>query len=289
MDLISSLRYAAKQKQQEASTPQLHPDLVGAFSLRGRVAVVTGAGKGIGEEAAIVFAQAGAHVVVADVDEDGANATASRARGLGVEATVVPTDVSRRADVDALAQRATELHGRIDVWANVAGIIRDKAVVDVSEDDFNAVLAVNLAGTFWACATAARIMASAGRGSIINVSSTAGEGPAPGVGVYGMSKAAIVSLTRTLAAEVGRQGVRVNAVAPGFIDTPMNMRHVLDADGAIDEHRHQELLEARAKLSPLGLTGEPSDIAYCMLYLAADASRFVTGQVLRPNGGISML
>ena len=259
-----------------------------AFSLDGRVAVVTGAARGIGRQTAITLAQAGAHVVAVDVDGAGAEQTAKHVLSLGAAASAVPTDISRKADVDRLAERAMAEHGRLDVWVNVAGIIRQSMVTETTPDDIDAILGVNLIGTYWGCAAAARVMAGAGRGAIINVASAAADMPAPTLSVYAMSKAGIVSLTKTLAAEVGPLGIRVNAVAPGFIDTPMTQRHDLAADGSLDEEKHRASLAVRAAQSPLGATGEPSDIAHCILYLAADASRFVTGQVLRPNGGVVM-
>jgi len=132
------------------------------------------------------------------------------------------------------------------------------------------------------------VMAAAGRGSIVNVASAGGEIPAPTLSVYGLTKAAVIQLTRTVAAELGPRGVRANAVAPGFIETPMTQRNWTAADGTVDEARRAELLRQRGAQSPLGTTGETQDIAYAMLYLASDASKFMTGQVLRPNGGVYM-
>jgi 3-oxoacyl-[acyl-carrier protein] reductase len=268
--------------------PALAPELLEAFSLAGRVAVVTGAARGIGAQAAVTFAQAGADVVCADVLEDGLAETAARVREAGGKATIVATDVSSKSAVDALAARAVDEHRRLDVWANVAGILRYSTVVDATEEHLREVLAVNLEGVYWGCAAAARVMTGAGRGSIINIASAGGDMPAPTLSVYSMTKAAVMMLTRTLAVEAGPDGVRVNAVAPGFTDTPMVAGYYTEADGTVDPDKRRDILAARAAQSPLRMTGEPADIAWCMLYLASDAARFVTGQVLRPNGGVVM-
>jgi 3-oxoacyl-[acyl-carrier protein] reductase len=125
-------------------------------------------------------------------------------------------------------------------------------------------------------------------GSIINISSAGGEMPAPTLSGYGMTKAAVIQLTRIAAAEFGPQRIRVNAVAPGWTDTPMVAPYFTDAEGNVDPAAKAEILRLRGDQSPLGITGDPTDIAYAMLYLASDASRFMTGQVVRPNGGVFM-
>ena len=283
MDMISGLRAQAAEQHRA-----LHPDLVAAFSLDGRTAVVTGAAMGLGRQTAVTYAQAGANVVLADRDEGGLADTAATVEGLGAKVVVVPTDVSVKDQVDDLTRQAVKATGRVDVWANVAGIIRNSLIVETTEADLDAIVAVNLKGVYWGTAAAARVMGAAKRGSIVNVASAGGEFPAPTLSVYGMTKAAVMQLTRTAAVELGPLGVRANAVAPGYVETPMTRRVWTDADGGVDEAKRAELLGARAAQSPLGLTGEPIDIAYAMLYLAADASKFTTGQVLRPNGGVYM-
>lgn len=265
----------------------MHPDIEQAFSLAGRVAVVTGAAGGIGRQAAITYAQAGADVVIADVGLDGLEGTAALVRETGRSVLVRPTDVSDRTAVDALAQAALDAHGRIDVWANVAGIIRYSPIVDAAEADVRRVVDVNLLGVYWGVAAAGRAMAGRG-GAIVNIASAGGDVPAPTLSVYGMTKAAVMHLTKTAAAELGASGVRVNAVAPGFVETPMTSPYFTDADGNIDPVKRAETLAAKSVTSPLRMTGETTDITYAMLYLAADASRFMTGQTLRPNGGVFM-
>jgi 3-oxoacyl-[acyl-carrier protein] reductase len=267
----------------------MHQELETAFDLTGRVAVVTGASGGIGRQAAITFAQAGASIVIADVGEKGLAETVSRVEAVGAKVVSYCTDVSQRDQVDALAQGALDTFGRIDVWANVAGIIRYSTIVDMTETDLRAVLDVNLIGVYWGIAAAGRAMIAAGQGgSIINIASAGGDVPAPNISVYGMSKAGVMHLTKTAAVELGGHGIRVNGVAPGFIETPMVAPYFTDADGVVDPEARERILTTRASQSPLRATGVTTDITYAMLYLAADASQFMTGQIVRPNGGVFM-
>lgn len=259
-----------------------------AFDLSGRVAVVTGAGSGIGRASAIMLASVGASVVCADVQVDGAKETAATIASSGGTAEARQVDVSDKAAAEDLVAGAMASFGRLDVMANIAGIIVGGTVLDMSDEDFERVLAINLKGVFYGCRAAARVMTAQGSGSIVNMSSGAIDTPAPGLSGYGMTKAAVAQLTRVLAAEVGRQGVRVNAIAPGFVVTGMTGRHFVNADGTIDEAKREATLAPMRRSAPLGRVGEPDDIAYAVLYLSSDASRFVTGQILRPNGGVTM-
>lgn len=263
----------------------MDPELIAQFSLAGRTAVITGAASGIGREAATTFAEAGARLILADLDEPGLAETRELVGGDGV--STVRVDVRDRASVRALADAAAG-QGAVDVWANVAGVIGAFDVVDAQEADVDRILAVNLKGVYWGCAEAARIMRPQGRGSIINISSAGADSPSRGLSVYAMTKSAVNMLTRTLAVEVGDAGVRVNAVAPGYIDTPMVAHRFRDAAGEIDAARRAEVFAHAASRTVLGRIGRTRDIALAMLYLACDASQWVTGQVLRPNGGMVM-
>lgn len=264
----------------------MHADLQQAFSLVGRVAVLTGAAGGIGREAAVTFAKAGADVVIADVGLDGLEGTAELVRAVGGKVLVRRTDVSDSKDVDALASETVQAFGRLDVWANVAGIIKYFPIIEAVEQDVRSIVDVNLLGAYWGVAAAGRAMTDGG--SIINITSAGGEMPAPTLSVYGMTKAGLAQLTRTAAAELGPRRIRVNAIAPGFIDTPMVAPYFTTAEGEVDQEAKAAILKTRASQSPLQITGETTDITYAMLYLASEASRFMTGQVMRPNGGVVM-
>ena len=189
--------------------------VVDGFRIDGRVAIVTGAARGIGAACADALEGAGATVVRVDVLE-----------GDGVTAC----DVSNKAAVDALVDDVVAAHGRLDAIANVAGIIKDGGVVGLSEEDLDRIIAVNLKGVLFGCQAAVRHLPAGG--AIVNMASAGGVMPAPTVAGYGMSKAAVISLTRSLAQEVGPRGIRVNAVAPGFTITPMTTRHIDGADPA---------------------------------------------------------
>jgi 3-oxoacyl-[acyl-carrier protein] reductase len=246
------------------------------FRLDGKVAVVTGAASGIGRATAAVFSDAGARLVLADVDETGLEQTAN----MVAEAVLVRTDVSKKADVDALVQRAVDHFGALDVMANIAGVLLYRSLMDTDETDLDRVLAVNLKGVFFGCQAALRVMGERGGGSVVNMASAAIDQPGSRVAAYSISKAGVAMTTRIAALDGGPLGVRVNAVAPGFIVTPMTQRD--------DPDQMESVVNAVRAGTPLRTTGEPTDIANAVLYLASDASRFVTGHIIRANGGIAM-
>jgi 3-oxoacyl-[acyl-carrier protein] reductase len=265
-------------------------NLIDSFRVDGRVAVVTGAGSGIGRASALALAGAGATVVCADRSGDTAEATAADIVRAGGAAEAAVLDVSVRTEVDDLAAGVVARHGGIQVWANIAGIMVEGPFLDAPEEDLDRILAVNLKGVFFGCQAAGRVMvAQKGGGSIINASSAAADAPSPNIVSYAICKAGVVQMTKSLAYEIGRKGVRVNAVAPGFVVTGMTGRYFVRPDGSVDEEMRESVLAPMRKATPLRTIGEPEDIAAAVLYLASDAARFVTGQVVRPNGGVAMV
>jgi 3-oxoacyl-[acyl-carrier protein] reductase len=259
-----------------------------AFSLTGRVALVTGAGSGIGRASAEVLAGAGAIVVCADINPATAGETASAILEAGGRAESAELDISVQGAASTLVGHITGRHGRLDVMCNIAGMMIDATIVDVDPVEFDRILAVNLKGVLYGCQAAGKVMVAQGGGSIVNMASAAVLAPAAGVGPYAITKAGVVQLTQTMALETGKYGVRVNCVAPGFVPTNMTARYYTNPDGSTNEEAKAAVLGPMAKSAPLRRVGETPDIAYCVLYLASDASSFVTGQLISPNGGVSM-
>jgi 3-oxoacyl-[acyl-carrier protein] reductase len=259
-----------------------------AFDLSGRVALVTGAGSGIGRSTAEALSGAGATVVCADIDAARAHETAGAILEQGGRAESAELDVSVRGAAARLVGHITARHGGLHVMCNIAGIMIDSSIIDLDPDEFDRILAVNLKGVVYGCQAAGKVMVEQGSGSIINMSSAAVLAASPGIGPYAICKAGVAQLTKSMAVEVGKHGVRVNSVAPGFVPTNMTARYYTDPDGSVNEETKAAVVTPMARATPLRRVGVPSDIAYCVLYLASDASSFVTGQLLSPNGGVSM-
>lgn len=256
------------------------------FRLDGRTAVITGGASGIGEACAVTLAAAGARVVVADLDDDGAADTVRQIEDNGGTAIAHHADITDAAQMTELAERAVAEFGSLDVMANVAGIAHDGRIIDVSADDYRRVFDINVLGTINGCQAALRVMTQQETGgSIVNVASASIDVAAPKYGLYAASKAAVAQLTMTLAVENGRFGVRVNTIAPGSTITPFTSRHAYDTDGTLNQEKYDEFVRYMEMISPLKRVGEAQDQADLVLYLASDASKFATGQVWRANGG----
>ena len=244
--------------------------------LSDRVAVVTGAAQGIGLGIASRMAQAGARVVVADIDEVGIASAVDELEGSGAKALGVRADVTRVDDVDRLAERSLDHFGRVDILVNNAGVVILKGIDDTSDEDWNRVLDTNLKGTFLCCRRFVPAIEAGGGGSIINISSIAAFAFTTPHIPYAASKAGISALTRDLACEVARRGIRVNAIAPGPIETSM-----FDSLTQAEKDAHAEKV-------PVGRLGQPEDIGDAAVFLASDAAGFITGATLPVTGGTDL-
>lgn len=250
------------------------------MQLQGNVAIVTGAGRGIGRAIARLFAAEGAGVVVAARTTNEGNQTVSLIREAGGEAFFQQTDVSQAAQVRRLVAACMDRYGQIDVLVNNAGIGGPgKPLHEASEEDWDLVLDTNLKGCFLGMRYAIPPMQAAGHGAIINLSSVLAEHTLPGCTAYTASKAGIIALTRATALEVGQFGIRVNCIQPGSTDTPMMWE-------GLDEEGRREIEPQVAAAAPLGKVGRPEEIAQAALFLASNASSFVTGASLLVDGGL---
>lgn len=252
----------------------MEPEVLG---LEGKTAVVTGAASGIGRATAELFVRVGARVVMADVNDDVDRVAAA----LGSQAVPLRIDLSEPGAPVLLATQA-EAIAPVDIWVNVAGVVGYTPFASVTREEYDRIIRINLDAVYWSCAAIVPAMKQRRRGTIINVSSNAADQPMPNLSVYALTKAAVNMLTKTLAIELGPCGIRANALAPGFVATGMT------APEGMDDSERDALLAVHAARSALGIVGTPLDMAQAMLFLASDASAFMTGQVLRINGGTSM-
>ena len=245
--------------------------------LKDKIAIVTGGSRGIGKEICLKFASLGANLVINYIgDKTQAEDTKAECEKLGAKVALSEGDVSKMADCEKLFQTAMDTFGRVDILVNNAGITRDNLLMRMSEEEFDAVIAVNLKGTFNCMKQAARPMMKQKYGKIINMASVVGVTGNAGQVNYAASKAGVIGMTKSMAKELANRGVTVNAIAPGFIRTAMT--DVLSDDVKAEITR----------VIPMGVMGDTEDVANLAAFLASDASRYITGQVINVDGGMVM-
>jgi 3-oxoacyl-[acyl-carrier protein] reductase len=243
---------------------------------KGKVAIVTGASRGIGRSIALALAAEGAKIVAVDMAPEGVEALANAIKAMGGEALAVQGNVTVAADTERMVDAAVEAFGRVDILVNNAGITRDGLLLRMKDEDWDAVLTVNLKGAFLCTRAASKVMAKQRYGRIINIASVVGQMGNAGQANYCASKAGLIGLTKSNARELAKRNVTVNAVAPGFIATDMT-----------DVLPEKVKLELTAQI-PLERLGSADDIAHAVLFLAMERSGYLTGQVIGVNGGMYM-
>ena len=246
------------------------------MDLSGKIALVTGGAQGIGQTIGEELVRHGALVVLGDVNEEGVKNTADSMSQNGGSASGVRLDVTRPEEVQRVFKQISKEHGGIDILVNNAVITRDGLLVRMKEEDWDLVLSVNLKGSFLCTQLAVKQMMKQKSGAIVNIASIVGLMGNFGQANYSASKAGLIALTKTAAREVGSRGVRVNAIAPGFIDTEMTR--------CLDQTVKEKLIEQ----IPMARLGQPGDIADCVVFLVSDRAKYITGQVISVNGGMLM-
>lgn len=256
--------------------------------LEGKAALVTGAGQGIGRAVALALARAGADVAVNDVRVDTAAKAAAAVEALGRHGVAVPADIGSVAQIKRMVERTVQELGRLDVLVNNAGLIRPSPFGQVTEQDWDETFAVNAKGLFFCMQTAASVMTRQRSGVIINLASIAGRGAPTLSPPYAASKAAVISLTQQSARALAKDGVRVNAICPGIVNTEFNWR--LDEIVGVGQRGlpKGEFLRQRAGMIPLGRLAEPDDVAGVIVFLASPAASYITGQAVTVDGGFLM-
>lgn len=251
-----------------------------------KVALITGAGAGIGRSTALLFAEEGAKVVAQDLKAAAAEETVQLITKAGGEAVAIGGDVTSRADAEAMVRKAVESYGRLDVLFNNAGIWRGGTILDISEEDWDRTMDVNVKGIYLVSRYAVQQMMRQEGGSIINAASVAALRGSPMSAAYNASKGAVLLLTKCMALDFGRYGIRVNCTCPGVIETQM-AEELLSYRSLGDDDRKQALLETYEERHAVGRLGQPEDVAKVVLFLASDESSFVSGAAWQVDGGLS--
>ena len=257
------------------------------MELEGQVAIVTGGGRGIGRATALEVARLGAAVVVAELDEGSAKRTAEEVSALGRASLALAVDVTRRADLDRMVRETLDRFGRIDVLVNNAGIYRAAATLDVTEDHWDAIMTINAKAVFFTTQTVLPVMIRQRRGTVVSLASMAGKIGSRTNLPYNASKAAVVSMTKSLALAHAADGIRVNCVCPGFVETDMWTK-VAAEQGALLGMTAAEFTKARLGTVPLGRMETPEDVANVIGFLASSKSAYMTGQAISVDGGLVM-
>ena len=257
------------------------------MELQGQVAIVTGAGRGIGRATALELAHMGADIVVAELDRANAEDTASELRGLGRRALVVQTDVTSRDDLRAMVEQTRAEFGRIDALVNNAGIYRAATTLEVTEEHWDAIMNINAKAVFFATQAVLPTMIAQKRGVIVSLASMAGKIGSRANLPYNASKAAVISMTKSLALAHAADGIRVNCVCPGFVETDM-WASVAREQGALLNQSPEEFTRRRLHQIPLGRMERPEDVANVIGFLVSPRSEYITGQALSVDGGLVM-
>src|SRR4051812_32002260 len=257
------------------------------MELSGQAAIVTGAGRGIGRSTALELARMGADIVIAELDKAGAEKTAAEVQGLGRKALVLPTDVTKRGDLTAMVQRTQQQFGRIDILINNAGIYRAAATLDITDEHWDAIMDINAKAVFFATQAVLPVMIAQKRGAIVNLASMAGKIGSKTNLPYNASKAAVVSMTKSLALAHAADGIRVNCVCPGFVETDMWQMVARDQSRLLGL-TPEEFTRQREKSVPLGRMEKPQDVANVIAFLCTDRAGYMTGQALSVDGGLVM-
>lgn len=246
------------------------------IDLAGQIAIVTGAARGIGAAIAFKLARAGCHLIISDIDAQGAAAIAEKVKDMGQDAISIQADVSTWSQAEQLMKESVAKFAKVDILVNNAGITRDNLLMRMSDAEWDSVLSVNLKGTFNCIKAASRTMMKQRHGKIINIASVVGVIGNAGQANYAASKAGIIGLTKSVAKEFGIRNIQVNAVAPGYIQTDMT------------KDLPDSAKEAFLTIIPLQRAGQTDDVANAVLFLASPLSDYITGQVLHVDGGMVM-